>query len=771
MIVTYEEMMSIAAPRPDEVPILVATGKSKLERRLWTRRFFKFMESRLGSELKPQRFGSGYLTRSGIFMNLDEFDLAPLPVLSSLVAAPPVERRALLDAHLSSLGLDSGASHGERFETLHRSLGSVRPFGDFLRAYRIRHLSDRPDLRYRSVLLGIPLPSLMAYHLESLDITGEILELSTEEIDRLKESFLVAVRDDLADVRHSLADHVLIAHTTSVGGMYDEAIGNDHAPNRSIRLGFAHSAQDRQLVEKQRFAEELTKLYAGVGLKILITAAAIGIDEVRIRETIPLHKKIAQMLQQSADHAWHPYNTGEPMAILIVRPATVLLDAPSAEPTNFRHRGDEDVLRTKAREDLVRPSHAIRSGENGFFTVANAEALYRVMRVASASELGFVLATVALFGDDPSSPWFDENGVCYYTETDNSRQVFDFLAQPALRQAQMNGLDPMALQDLGSAKHQAELHTLGLLILLHRLRTLDVDAIPPYIEHSRFDSRTFFQQHSRALTFEDIDSWDTNETARDLATLVSANAPADLEQLKPFRLHGHDNLFPDKALARQEIFRDVLRAVWTIPSLGTPIIFERDERTCIRTGFFVAPLDILMTSTDGVDRWFRKRLERPEVNCTLEDLRDHHFAAAGFIDVRPHAILSASKNDHAPDGVRVFRAASENALRDALAALPPYSFFSTCGLLAVLFRLRCLYSVLKEAVLQLGTLQEFRWQMPRDANGHLLVLPGAVEAMRMVSEGVEKTTGTERLDGLWGYERRVPPDRAAEIRRQYPSGG
>jgi len=38
-----------------------------------------------------------------------------------------------------------------------------------------------------------------------------------------------------------------------------------------------------------------------------------------------------------------------------------------------------------------------------------------------------------------------------------------------------------------------------------------------------------------------------------------------------------------------------------------------------------------------------------------------------------------------------------------------------------------------------------------------------VEALRMVAEGQEKTTGAEWLDGLWGYERRVPAQRAEAI--------
>jgi hypothetical protein len=47
--------------------------------------------------------------------------------------------------------------------------------------------------------------------------------------------------------------------------------------------------------------------------------------------------------------------------------------------------------------------------------------------------------------------------------------------------------------------------------------------------------------------------------------------------------------------------------------------------------------------------------------------------------------------------------------------------------------------------------------------GHLSLVAGVAEAMRMVSEGLEKTTGTERLDGFWGYEWRVIRDRRAEI--------
>src|SRR5204863_1854643 len=131
-----------------------------------------------------------------------------------------------------------------------------------------------------------------------------------------------------------------------------------------------------------------------------------------------------------------------------------------------------------------------------------------------------LMATVALLGEDRLDLWFKDH-VCYYTETDNSREVFDFLRQPALMASELSGLDPMALQDLGSAKHQGEMHTLGLLILLHRLRTVDVDAIDPYVDPAAFDPRGFFLSHSHVLTFEDLARWDLSSLAVDLGTLVA----------------------------------------------------------------------------------------------------------------------------------------------------------------------------------------------------------------------------------------------------------
>src|SRR4029453_10292355 len=247
-------------------------------------------------------------------------------------------------------------------------------------------------------------------------------------------------------------------------------------------------------------------------------------------------------------------------------------------------------------------AYAIRSGENGFFTVADADSLYRTMRVASASELGLMLATVGLLGDDARSPWFPGN-VCYYDETDNAPQVLDFPAHPALRQTQLSGLEPMSLQDLGSAKHQAELHTLGMLVLLHRLRTRGGGAIGPYVDLSRFDARSFFIQHSRELTFEDLAAWEFEPMAEDLQRLASADAPDDLLPLTAPRQY---DLFPRRREAVLRLLEEAVRAVWTVTSLGSPILYERDGESFIRSGYYVAPLDLLVTERDSVYRWFRR---------------------------------------------------------------------------------------------------------------------------------------------------------------------
>ncbi|MDP9342385.1 MAG: hypothetical protein M3Q23_09900 [Actinomycetota bacterium] len=762
MLSLYEEMFSIHPPEPDDVPVVVATGTTPDEIQAFTRRLFRFVESRHGPERLPRRVRRGYLAASGVFIALERFQVSAISGLRAVVQTPAEGRPAVVASFLDSLG----ASVDDPPETVFKALATVvsgaRPFTEFLERYRDEHLRPLGIERFRSVVVGIPIPSLVAYHQDELKHTAEHVQgFTAEHVDELKELFVEALRDDLVQVQEGLADTVLMAHTTGVGGMYDDDV--DHPGRSIIRLGFAHAGLDLRLAEKQRFAEKLTRTYSAAGIKVLVTAAAIGIDEVRVRERIPLHRGIRQLLFDAPEEVFPgskgsqpgearaSRRAGRPLpsrhVLRVFRPLTVPLDDPPAGEATFE-LGEE-----------ITPSYAIRSGENGFFTVANAEALYRVMRVASASELGLMLATVSLFGDDRLSPWFRDD-VCYFDETDNARQVLDFLAQPALRRTQLSGLEPMSLQDLGSAKHQGELHTLSLLILLHRLRTLDVDAIDPYVDLEHFDARAFFVERSRALTFEDVAAWGFEELARDLQVLVSADQPEDLLALTPSR---EQELFPRRQEALRRVLDRVLHAVWQIPSLGSPLVFEREGRAFVRTGYYVAPLDLLIGSQEALDAWFRHSHEARETPDSFQDFRDYHMTVGGFVDVRPHAVVCTAKSEREDLTGKLGRFRDEEALRAHLLTIEPYASFATSGLLAVWFRLRSLFRLLREAMIELGSLHEFRWHMPRDARGHILVVPGVVESFRMVAEGLEKTTGTERLDGIWGYERRPVPDRRGVI--------
>jgi len=762
MLALYERMMAIEAPKDDEVPIIVATARTREEIEVFTARLFRFVQAMHGKNYLPTRVRNGYLTHSGVFISLERFQVVPLPGLERLQVTPPSERRDVVAQYLRSIGSDIEAGANNIYEALKQAIAKSRPFSTFLEAYHRQHLVQGRN-KFRSVHLCIPLPSLMAYHLLDLEIACSLIEgMGRERTEDLKEAFVLAIRDDVALIQEKLAENVIVAHTTSVGGMFDEEVAQDGTPKRTIRLGFAHSALDTRLKEKQKFAEKLTELYAAKGIKMLITAAAIGIDEVRVSSDVPVHKYVGQMLfdaerevfpgskAQQPPESRASREAGRPVpvrqVIRVFRPLTVPLEEESDDPVSFE-RGED-----------LKPSFVIRSGENGFFTVANAEALYRVMRVASASELGLVMASTGLFGDDPLCPWFKDN-LCYYTETDNSRAVFDFLSQPLLRNSQLSGLEPMALQDLGSAKHQAELHTLGLLILLHRLRTLDIDAIPPYVDLQNFDEKDFFIKKSRPLTFEDVIGWDMEELARDLRLLLSAEEPEDLEFLTPFRGRMHDDLYPKRQLARRKVLEAVLKASWMPCCIGSPVIFEKDGKAVMKVGYYVAPLDLLVERRGSVMRKMKELYNAAPRPYSFEQFRDYHICAGGFIDLRPHAILCTATNPSQDLGKRVKRFQSVIDLRKAIREIEPFSVFSMCGLLAVIYRLHAMYATLREASVELGTLPDFRWHMPRDEQGHILLVPGIVEALRMVSEGLEKNTGTEFLDGIWGYERPEIEDR------------
>ena len=745
MVAMLEEMMTIQPPSStSDVPVLIVTGRSEDEVRSFESRLRRFTRTRWGAGAQPRPHEGGFLSPGGVFVDVSRFELKPIPGLEIVTDADAASRGAAIDEFLGIAGTSRDQSQGDLAAALMRHVRGARPITSYLEESlgRLRDYGARP---YRSVLLGFPLPSILAYQTGGLAVVARELGLGDEFVTSVKDAFETTFADDLAAIDGTWGARVLVAHTTGVGGMYDES--PDGAT--SLRLGFAHAARDEFLRSKHHEAVHLTEKYAQRGILMLVTAAAIGIDEVRMRERIPLHGGIVKALRD-APHELFRGSRDRRQFIQVFKPTTLPLDEPSTPaPLHFK-RGED-----------LRPHYAIRSGENGFFSVANADALYRVMKVASVSELGHVLATVGLLGDDPNVPWF-QDGICYYTETANSNQVFDFLYQPVLLDAQLGGLDPMALQDLGSAKHQAELHTLSLLILLHRLRTLDVEAIEEYPDDS-FNARRFFLDNSRALTFRDVEQWDVATLARDLHTLVAADKPGQLLPLKPL-IDPHQ--FGARDEAHMAILKVVVDAVFAVTSLGSAIVIE-DERgaAMARAGYWVAALGEIVTDGDALRRLFADGYAKAQPACTAEEYQAFQVAVNGFIDLRPHAIVSSAKLPSEITSGSVTTHRDEESFVARLASLEPYSFFSTCGLLAVVHRLRALGRTLSQARTDLGTMQDWVWTMLRDARGHTFVVPGVVEALRMISESQEKTTGTEWLDGIWGYERRLPAQRADEIAR------
>ena len=739
MLAMFEEMFAVAPPKdPSEVPVLLVTGRGKEDIDAFVGRLVKFTQARWGNDARPQRYESGYLTPSGVYVAISPYQLKPVPGLELVTEADLAQRDAAVDEFLAVAGANRGMPKDEIEAALVRHIRDAHPITSFLadRQMRLRDYGPKP---FRSILLGFPLPSILAYQVGGLDIVARSCGLGDPFIEHLKSEFKHAFADDLAAVNSDLGARVLVAHTTGVGGMYDESPDGHTTP----RLSFAHASKDAALLQKHIEAEDLTREYAKRGILMLVTAAAIGIDEVRVRHNIPLHRDVVSKLRDApheifrgcrSKHEVHMDGSSRLLPnrqfLRVFRPKTLPLMGGSTQPLYFEP-GDE-----------LQPEYSIRSGENGFFSVSNADAIYRVMKVATASELGHVLASVALLGDDPNVPWFRDS-ICYYTETASSKQAFDFLYQPHLLQTQLSGVEPLALQDLGSAKHQAELHTIGLLIMLHRLRTADFDAIDPY-EPESFDPRRFLTDNSRPLTFRDLDGWDVAETAADLKTLVTANRPEDLLSIQPL----HDpGVFPNRDKAHMAVLDAVVHGVWNVTSMGTPIVFDEG----VRCGYYIAPFGDILTSEDSLRQMLAAR--HPE----------YELAVNGFIDIRPHAIVCRAKTpaEITPESITV--AHDFDSLREQLQSLEPYSFFATCGLVAVLFRLRALGRMLREARIDLGTMQDWEWQVVRDERGHTMVVPGAVEAFRMISEGQEKTTGTEWLDGIWGYERRRPPTRVDEV--------
>ncbi|HSR67018.1 MAG TPA: hypothetical protein VLU25_03675 [Acidobacteriota bacterium] len=730
--------------KQEAAPHLVLTGHTHREIRDFTQSLFGIHERDYGC--KPERIPEvGYRMASGAVIELETLSIDPsIPEMKNAARKRAEEVEAAAKAFQERRGVKPDASIEERVQVLAEALQaqSAHPFTSFLQDFRGRRGLPREGRRFQSVVVSIPLASVATYQLGDLESFAAAMGIPEGKLlSDLKEVYLRVFPEDLGHISRQLAEEVLVAHTTGIGGMYDE----DPEGVRTIRLGFAHSGSQEMLRTKQVFAEKLTDLYAERGIRMLVTAAAIGIDAILHKKSPPVQSaargKLAKAMR--AGHEVIPQADYDGGTIHVYPPEHVEISNPS-------HR----ELAFSAGAPLV-CDYVIKSGENGYFSVPNADALYRVMRVASASELGFTLARTAVFGDDPQAPRFVDN-VCYYTETDNSRQVFDLLQQQPLRLNQTTGLQAKALQDLGSPKHQAELHLLGLLILLHRLRTLDFSSIEQHVDLEYFDPNGYFEAHSRPLTLDRVADWDPLKLAQQLKILVTARDEHDLEGLRSIDFPHHQ-----RREAAWRILRAVLRAVWAIPSLGSPILYQEEDKTMIAAGYFLAPIDRVWAHDYGLISYLREEYRKAETALgrgrgisSDEDFQrfcEFHFAN-GFVDLRPQATLVTALSHQEDLRGKVHVHPDEDSLRQALNELEPYSYFTSSGLVALLLRLKGLARWARQLNYELGTANGFRVHFVYDETGRALLVPGVVEAFRMVSEGLEKNTGTEMLDGYWGYE-------------------
>lgn len=675
----------------------------------------------------------------------------------------------------------------------------------------LRFVEGLDDELLHAVVVAIPLPSVATYTLTAIDRLTQEYTLGHVVAQRIKTSYLRTFIRGLAIIQQRHARHVVMAHTTAVGGMYRVDGGR-----AEIRLGFAHSALGKKLVDKKYFADELTQLYIDHGFDVLVTAAAIGIDAVEFRCHLPSDRSIKASLQTRMSEVDHsplpPADLDNPQILLYpFRAASFDLDegGPDAEtgeetvenslsdnnlaplengshdnnlapaegqpsPSEGSASGETDGPRHGTQPMAAappeapkgpRPLHfgpgkelivdaAIRSGENGLFSVANCVALYHVMKVSIPEELAMVLVRRAIFGPERRRDWFVEK-ISYYTETENALFALRLLDNyPQLVRAQHGPFALQAYQALGSATHQARLHELGLLMLLLRLRQLGsklADYDEDQLTAALGDLDTFLWRETRKPCFEDLEGLDVATLADLFGQLCEVDSMEDMGQLMGDdpRLHGLREPGRERFLAR--LANRVTRYIQSITSLGLPIIYRhRDGSDRLLVGPYVAPLDQAVATThDLVHAWHRTAAEY-EVPASI--VRDWTIANNGFIDLRPHALVSAA-TEPGPGMVERVRSFGRG---DELSTwieenLEAGDYFTACGLVALDLRLHRLFAKIRRRRIELGTRETWKHLFQVDDRGHHLITPGLVETVRMYNEGLGKITGTEALWPRWGY--------------------
>jgi hypothetical protein len=744
IIQAFDFIVSVNPSWIESKPLLLATGLSKPEIDRFKMKLEKAFvsENGHGFEMFEGVDNSATLTlkrKSGISIEFHE-----------LVAKPTFS--------IDLVEKINGKNKNEIKEFLN-SLPSVinSPFESFLKNYIERNKFDS-DFRFQTVISGIPIPSVAAYSFGS-EIDKILVSIGVKNNDPNKEierainvKILHGFANDFGQIKNNLAYEVLIAHTTSVGGMY--TIAEEGKP--VINLGYAHSAMDDFLVEKQFYAENLTEKYSELGLKVLITAAAIGIDSISINETLPMKKSIFKKYKSAEMNGNLPYDSSN-----LVEESIAIFQPKSIAFTN-KESGIEnsDKINFEAfNAGTVRPEFALRSGENGMFSLDNAYALYLNMKVASQEELSHILVFNALFGDDKQRPWF-ENGICYQTETENATIVFSLLNNyPKFRKYQTSGFTPKALQDLGSAKHQCELHTVGLYMLLHKLKSLDTDILIEKVttHYSENDVLKFVDNYTPQLTIENIIGYDPIQKAKEFSTLITINS---LDELISFFGFNGDikNDFIKTFLTN--LLKIIKQTIYTITSLGTPIVYLDKEEVRILIGPFCAAIE---GADSGVISHNNSLLQYIKDSAKKSNLDFNNYfewvvANSGFIDLRPQATITTAKNLKTGLNDKIWIVQKGNDFRISINSIKNENnlsssngYFTSSGVVAFIGRITGLYEQLKDFDISLGTLNNWKALFPIDSNEQHPVIPGLIEAMRMYTEGLGKVTGFELLYPGFGY--------------------
>ncbi|MCC6459565.1 MAG: hypothetical protein IT260_03775 [Saprospiraceae bacterium] len=641
------------------------------------------------------------------------------------------------------------------------------PFEAFLEEYKSEKQLPAA-FRFKAVISGIPVPSVAAYHFSAIDTILEDFGIKKNDPDRaierqVKLKILEGFANDFGTIKKNLAKSVLIAHTTSVGGMYTI---EDNKP--VIRLGYAHSAQDDELLEKQFYAEELTRMYSALHLKILITAAAIGIDNIFKGASLPLQSKILKKYMAAAREGVLPFreawlndeNLGQ----------SVNRNFPFVEVSPFYPMRDEKgevtgqlgidfafgVQKEKFTPPKIKVDYALRSGENGLFSIDNAYALYLNMKIATQEELSHILVFCALFGDDTQKPWFDGNGICYQTETENSSLVFAFLNNRSeFRSYQLSAFTPKAFQDLGSAKHQAELHTTGLYILLHRLSTLNPKLISEKITSKYRESEVveFVDRNTEPLSLENVVGMDVEKTARRFGQLLRLNSAEEMAAFVGFNGNMQSSFV---FTFFQHLLSAVKNAIYTITSLGTPILFDDEGQSRLLIGPYCAATETVMSHNDTLAKFIKDGSAKFKLRP--EDYFEWLVANNGVVDLRPQATIVTTKTHiHGLKSkikvVHTMREFKEQIrhIQEIYIRERAHPYFSSSGIVAYIGRITGLYTQVKAFDISLGTLNNWRSLFPVDSNLNHPLIPGIVEAMRMYSEGLGKITGFEHLYPGFGY--------------------